>query len=211
MEIEGHPVREVFEIIRSALPDYEYIEGGEVVEPSEFVIEPDAVYTLEDGRILRPETTLTTLRAMTDRTPPIRLLAAGRVFRAVEEDEHHLKVFHQLDALCVDQEAGVDAMKRTLTGILEQFAPLSEICWVPDEFPRFENGMSAGVMRGGELVELIGCGTLSPETLEEGGLDSGKIGGFAFGIGLERLVMLKYGISDVRDLWKPPYVGSGSG
>jgi len=206
MEIEGHPVREVFGIIRSVLPGYEYIEGGEVVEPSEFVIEPDAVYTLEDGRILRPETTLTTLQAMAGRTPPIRLLAAGRVFRAVKEDEHHLKSFHQLDALCVDEGAGVDLMKRTITGILERLVSLSEIRWVPDQFPRFENGMSAGVMRGGEMVELIGCGTLSPETLKEGGLDPGETMGFAFGMGLERLAMLKYGIHDIRDLWRAPFV-----
>jgi RNA polymerase sigma factor (sigma-70 family) len=210
MEIEGHPVREVFEIIRSALPGYEYIEGGEIVEPSEFVVEPDAVYSLKDGRILRPETTLTTLRAMAGRTPPIRLLAAGRVFRAVGEDEHHLKVFHQLDGLCVAEGAGVEMMKQTITKVLERLVSVSDIRWVADEFPRFDNGMSAGVMRGGEMVELIGCGTLSPETLEEGGLEPGKTRGFAIGMGLERLAMLKYGIQDVRELWKPPYVGSGS-
>jgi RNA polymerase sigma factor (sigma-70 family) len=211
MEIEGHPVREVFEIIRSALPEYEYIDGGEVVEPSEFVVEPDAVYTLEDGRILRPETTLTTLRAMAGRAPPIRLLAAGRVFRSVNEDEHHLKSFHQLDALCVDEGAGVDLMNRTIEGVLEKVVPCCEIHWVPDEFPRFENGRSAGIIKEGELIELIGCGTLSPRTLEEAGLDPGKTSGFAFGMGLERIAMLKHGIEDIRDLWKSPYLGGNTG
>ena len=103
--------------IRAALPDYVNVMGEEIIDRSVFLDaggNPDAVYHVEGERVLRRETTITLLNAMKGRTPPVRLLTAGRVFRPDgEEDATHVKAFHQFDLLCVDAGLTVDSVAPT--------------------------------------------------------------------------------------------------
>ena len=209
LEIEGHPVREMADAIRKALPEYEYIDGEEIVRKPAVVFpagEPDNAYPVDNEQMLRTETTVTVLQAMAGRTPPVRLLTAGRVFRPDQEDASHANVFHQLDVLCIGPEVTEDTMKATLRNALEAVLGPVEVRWEPHEFPRFQRCFEACVKRRGRWVEIAGCGMLTAQTLAEGGFKPESVGGFAFGASLERLAMLKHGIDDIRKLWRPPYV-----
>jgi len=209
LEIEGHPVREVADAIRKALREYEYIEGEEIVRKSGAGFFPDEAhnaYPVDDEQVLRTETTVTALQAMAGRTPPVRLLTAGRVFRPDQEDTSHANVFHQVDVLCIGPEVTEDTMKATLSKALEAVLGPVEVRWEPHEFPRFERCLEACVKRRRRWVEIAGCGMLTAQTLAAGGFKPESVNGFAFGASLERLAMLKHGIDDIGKLWRPPHV-----
>lgn len=211
LQIEGHPVRQIVDATRSALGDYEWIEGEEVVSAEALVdagAPADGTYRLNDAQVLRPETTVTTFRAMAGRTPPVRLITAGRVFRADPEDAGHQKVFHQLDALCVEAGADEAAMKSAVRAALEAAIGRRELQWQPHDFGCVEGGLAVVAQMDAGPVEVGGCGLLTRRTLRGAGFDPGAVGGFAFGVGLERLAMLKHGIDDIRTLWQPPYVST---
>jgi phenylalanyl-tRNA synthetase alpha chain len=215
LEMPGHPVREVWELIRAALPDYEVVTGPEIEDGNvlEDVQEDmdrayQAAYRLGEARYLRTQMTVTTFKALKGRTPPVRLLAAGRVFRPCPkgEDATHLRAFHQADGLCVAPDADEAALKATLARVLEAVLGPAELRWRDYDFGFVARGLEVDVKVGGEWVEVSGSGLLRPETLREAGCDPGAIQGFAWGLGLERLAMLKHGLDDIRALWQPPYV-----
>ena len=215
LEIERHPVRRVWERIRDALPEYEVVDGKEVVDTRTF----DAVqremdvsgsaYHVSDGRILRTHLTHTTFQAIAGRRPPVRLLAAGRAFRPEREDERHAKVFHQVDGVCI--EAGVDAdrLKAICQQVVEAVFGSTTLRWRACDFGFVDSGMEFDAEIGGEWHELGGCGLLKSEMLRQAGFDAGQVGGCAFGVGLERFAMLELGIDDIRELWREPYVSRG--
>jgi RNA polymerase sigma factor (sigma-70 family) len=209
LEIEGHPVREVADAIRKALPEYEYIEGEEIVRKSAVVFpsgEPGNAYSVDSEQVLRTETTVTVLQAMAGRTAPVRLLTAGRVFRPDQEDVSHANVFHQVDVLCIGSEITEETMKATVSRALEAALGPVEVRWEPHEFPRFERFYEACVKRRGRWLEIAGCGMLTARTLADGGFKPESVSGFAFGASLERLATLKHGIDDIRKLWQAPYI-----
>ncbi len=195
--------------MRGALADYEWIEDEEIVDKALYSGVNSAftnVYEVDECTVLRPETTVATFRAMVGRTPPVRLITAGRVFRNDEEDSTHQKVFHQFEALCVEPEANPDAMKATVTNLMVGvFGPV-ELRWEKAEFYSVEQGLSALMEHGGEWVDVAGCGMVNDLTLSDAGFDPRAVSGYALGLGLERVAMLKYGIDDIRKLWSPPYV-----
>ena len=166
------------------------------------------MYHVDKDRILRTESAITTVQAMAGRTPPVRLLTAGRVFRHRKEaeDANHSKVFHQLDLLCIDAEANPEAMKGQLRKSIEAVLGQLEVRWDQANFKYFEQCLEINVSYGEEWTELGGCGMIPAHRLREAGYDPEVVSGFAFGIGLERLAMLKYDIDDIRKLWQPPYV-----
>jgi len=222
LEIPGHPVREVWDAIRAALSEYEVIAGDEIVDrDTQQTVGGGLGYVCPEGdKVLRTSTTVATIRAMAGRTPPVRLLTAGRVFRTLAgqrvgrtdsgcgEDATHLKVFHQADALCIDVGANrqtlQDTVARALKAALDM--PDLELQWWDEEYPLFADGMDVAAKRQGQWTSIAGCGMLSADTLAKAGYDPKKVSCFAFGVGLERLAMLKYGIDDIRKLWRPPYV-----
>jgi len=207
LEIEGHPIRDILETIRSSLPEYDLIEGQETVEKSAAVIgDPKDAYHVDENRILRTQTTDTIIQSMAGREPPVRLLTAGRVFRPDAEDRGHLKVFHQIDVLCVQAGANPDTMKATIRKVLESLFSPAELKWRPACFAGFEHCLETDIRIGESWFEVVGCGMLTAETLRQGGHDPESASGFAFGMGLERLAALKLGIGDIRKLWQPPYV-----
>jgi RNA polymerase sigma factor (sigma-70 family) len=209
LEIDGHPVRLVADAIRSALPEYEEFHGDEVVEKSIVVFpegKPDNAYHVDKDRVLRTETTLTLLQAMAGRTPPVRLLTAGRVFRPDPEDANHAQVFHQIDVLRIGPEVTPDTMKTTVEKALAAALGPTAVKWQAHRFPRFKRCFEACVDHHGQWVEIAGCGMLTARTLANGRFDPRSVQGFALGTSLERLAMMKFGIDDIHALWRPPYV-----
>jgi RNA polymerase sigma factor (sigma-70 family) len=208
LEIEGHPVRQLYETLRGALPSYEVIEGEEVVD-KKGIVNPwtlqFAILTHKD-RMLRTETSVITFGAMVGRTPPVRLITAGRAFRNDAEDSTHLKVFHQFDLVCVERGADETSMKAALQALLQAVLGQVKLRYEETSLPALAPCYKVEAYYGDAWRGVAGCGVFKPEFLRQTGHDPAAVGGYAFGMGLENLAMLKYGIDDVRKLWQPPYV-----
>lgn len=212
LEIAEHPVRQLWEQLRAALPDYDVIDGDEVVDlqiydtvQNEMDVSYDA-YRPSQGKILRTHTTHSTFQAIRGRTPPVRLLTAGRVFRPDQEDATHAKVFHQMDGICIDSEADFATLQAVYENLIKTVLDTVEYHWRDHPFGFVDRGMEFEIKIGDKWVGIGGCGLLKAEMLAEVGYNVNEVCGFAFGLGLERLVMFKLGIDDIHQLWKPPYV-----
>ncbi len=222
LEIPQHPVRQVWDAVRRALGDYEVIEGDEVIDrKTAMTVSGGIGYAYPDpNKVLRTCTTVATYHAMAGRTPPVRLLTAGRVFRVTAgggaggtdigrgEDAIHMRVFHMVDALCIAADADRRLMQATLTRTIQAAleSPSVELKWEKENYPLFEDGLDLSVRWRDQWLNIAGCGTLPPEVLRQAGYDPQKFSSFAFGLGLERLAMLRFGIDDIRKLWQPPYI-----
>jgi RNA polymerase sigma factor (sigma-70 family) len=214
--IGNHPMRQIVEQIKAALPDYEMIESSEVEEraiyPSiqkDFIIEA-TTYQLDAKHILRTQTSGATLRAIKGRKSPIRLLTAGRVFRMEKEDERHLKVFHQLDGICVVAGASQSELQKTVKKLVAAVLGTVDIRFRDIDFKWVDDGTEVEVKENDKWISVAGCGMLKSEMLREAGHDPDKVSGYAFGVGLERLATMKLGLKTVQELWRPPYVKAGS-
>lgn len=158
-------------------------------------------FWLTDGHLLRTHTSPVQVRLMENRPPPIRAVCIGRVFRQEAVDATHENTFHQVEGFYVDREVSVAHMvyvlKQLLAEILQQEV---EVRLRPSYFPFTEPSFEMDVRFRGRWMELLGCGLVHPEVLRAGGLDPGQWSGFAFGLGIDRLVMLRHGIEDIRHL-----------
>lgn len=215
--IKDHPIRQVLDQIKTAMPDWEVIDSGEVEEKEIYtsIQEPYSAgtadaYQLDDKHVLRTQTSGATLRAIKGRRSPIRLLTAGRVFRAVQEDERHLKVFHQLDGICVAPNASLDELRETLKKLITAVLGPVEVRFHDEDFGFVDQGMEVDAKVNDKWESVGGCGMLKSDMLREAGHNPEKVQGYAFGLGLERLAMLKIGLKSVRDLWRPPYIQPGA-
>ena len=156
-------------------------------------------FWLSDGNLLRTHTSPVQIRAMEERKPPIRGVAIGRVFRHEEVDATHENTFHQVEGFYVDREVSVSHMVYVLRTMLE--AVLGERVDVrlrPSYFPFVEPGFEMDVRFRGKWLELLGCGLVHPRVLSAGGIDPEAWSGFAFGLGVDRLVMMRHDIEDLR-------------
>ncbi len=213
LEIPGHPVRDAWEAVRQALADYEVVTGPEVEDRQTAKASQDHAweeyaYRLGEGRALRFQMTSVTMAAVVGRSAPVRLLAAGRVFRPDREDATHTKVFHQMEGLCIQTGADAEAFLATCERCIRAVVPDAEVRWVPHDYGyRFvAEGHEAMVSRDGREQQALGGGTLSQQALRDAGFDPAAVSGFAWGLSLERLAMLRLGIDDIHALWQPPYV-----
>lgn len=174
----------------------------------------DSFY-IEDNIVLRTHTSPVQARTMLTRKPPIRIVCPGRVYRADELDATHSPVFHQMEGLVVDRDVTMGDLKGTLDafaqglfgeGITTRFHP----SYFPFTEPSAEvdltcmacRGKGCRVCKGTGWIEILGCGMVNPRVLSMCGIDPDVYTGFAFGMGLERIAMLKYGISDMRLLYE---------
>lgn len=212
--IEGHPIRSIVDDIKAAIPEYETIESSEI-EPRDiyssireaYLLEYGGGYCLDSETMLRMHTTGATLRAIQGREPPVRLLTAGRVFRPSEmEDDSHLKVFHQLDLICVDEAASLEGLRTTLERVIRSVLGSVDVRFRESDYRWVDSGMDVDVKVNQEWLGMAGCGMLKPAMLGEAGHDPSHVGGFAFGLGLERLAQVKLGLDSIHELWRPPYV-----
>jgi phenylalanyl-tRNA synthetase alpha chain len=209
LEIEGHPIRQIVQSIKRTLADYEVVEGSEVVDTSRATgVDSgiDKVYHVDEDRALRTETTVTTFAAMAGRTPPVRLLTAGRVFRDEQVDANHEQVFHQLDALCIESGVNPQSMQAAVEKAVAAVLPSAQYQWAQADDPHVEHSLDVSIKTGDDWREIAGCGMLTAETLRDAGYDPQTVAGFAFGLGLERITMTVHDLDDIRELWQPPYV-----
>ena len=152
--------------------------------------------------VLRTHTSPVQIRTMETSKPPICILAPGRVYRS-DNDSTHSPVFHQVEGLYIDEKVSFADLKQTLLYFVnEMFGEGTEIRFRPSFFPFTEPSAELDIawQKDGKdsWMEILGCGMVDPQVLENCGIDSNKYTGFAFGMGVERIAMLKYGIKDIR-------------
>jgi phenylalanyl-tRNA synthetase alpha chain len=156
-------------------------------------------FWMDDGNVLRTHTSPVQLRLMQRGKLPIRAVAIGRCFRNEATDATHEHTFHQVEGLMIDREVSVGHMVYVLKAFLsEVFGGEVEIRLRPSYFPFVEPGFEVDMRWRDSWLELLGCGLVHPNVLDAGGIDKKLYSGFAFGVGIDRLVMLRYGMEDIR-------------
>ena len=166
----------------------------------------DTFYVATDGRpLLRTHTSSVQIRVMKGQKPPVRIIVPGRVYRRDTADATHNPTFHQVEGLYVDREVTVADLKGTVEFVFrELMGSKTQIRFRPHYFsytePSFEIDFANSLTRkmGKDWLEIAGCGMVHPAVLEEVGLDPEEWSGWAFGFGIERIAMLRYGINDIR-------------
>ncbi|MDP2725744.1 MAG: phenylalanine--tRNA ligase subunit alpha, partial [Syntrophales bacterium] len=167
-------------------------------------------FYVEENIVLRTHTSPVQVRVMEKRRPPLRILSPGRVYRR-DSDISHTPMFHQIEGLLVDRGIAFSDLKGMLTAFLkEMFGEGTELRFRPSFFPFTEPSAEVDIkcaMCGGSgcrvcgqsgWLEILGSGMVDPEVFKNVGYDPEEFSGFAFGLGLERIAMLKYGVSDIR-------------
>jgi phenylalanyl-tRNA synthetase alpha chain len=164
----------------------------------------DTFYIADSAHLLRPHTSPVQIRYMEEHKPPIRIICPGRVYRC-DHDATHSPMFHQIEGLWVDEAISLADLKGTLTQFFRAFFERDDmqIRFRPSFFPFVEPGVEVDMEwenKGGKIkwLEIGGAGVVHPQVLRNGGIDPEKFSGFAFGMGLDRLAMLKYGVNDLR-------------
>ncbi len=158
----------------------------------------DTFYTT-DGRLLRSQTSTVQIRVMQARKPPLRVIAPGRVYRPDEVDASHSFMFHQIEGLMVDEQVTFSDLKGVLHLFLrELFGPEIKLRFRPHFFPFTEPSVEVDIRWDKGWLEILGAGSVHPHVFEAVGYDPKKLQGFAFGLGVERIAMLRLGISDIR-------------
>ena len=168
-------------------------------------------FYIEDNIVLRTHTSPVQARTMLSRKPPIRIVCPGRVYRADEVDATHSPVFHQMEGLVIDEDVTMADLKGTLdtfakalygddvtTRFRPSFFPFTEPSAEVDLSCAMCGGKGCRVCKGTGWIEVLGCGMVNPHVLEMCGIDPEEYTGFAFGLGLDRIATIKYGISDLR-------------
>ncbi len=168
-------------------------------------------FYINENLLLRTHTSPVQIRAMKDRGPPLKLIAPGRVYRC-DSDVTHTPMFHQVEGLMIDEQVTFTDLKAVLIDFLHKFFERDDLAvrFRPSYFPFTEPSAEADiecVMCNGEgcrvcshtgWLEVLGCGMVHPNVFKHVDIDSEKYTGFAFGIGVERLAMLRYGVNDLR-------------
>ena len=156
-----------------------------------------------DGRLLRTHTSGVQVRYMGDHAPPLRMIAAGKVYRS-DSDQTHSPMFHQVEGLLVDEHSTFADLKGTLAEFVRAFFERDfEMRFRPSYFPFVEPGAEVDIARqqpdgSTRWLEVLGCGMVHPNVLRNVGIDPERYTGFAFGMGVERFAMLRYGVNDLR-------------
>jgi phenylalanyl-tRNA synthetase alpha chain len=169
----------------------------------------------EDGerKLLRTHTSPVQVRTIQTQKPPIRLVAPGRVFRC-DSDQTHTPMFHQIEGLVVDKGIHMGHLKWTLETFVGRFFETDQVTvrFRPHHFPFTEpsaemdvrcdrSGGEVKIGQGDDWLEILGCGMVHPKVLSLCGVDPDEYQGFAFGLGVDRMAMLKYGVPDLRDMF----------
>ncbi len=172
-------------------------------------------FYISEGILLRTQTSPVQVRTLQGQKPPIRVFAPGRCFRCDTPDATHSPMFHQVEGLVVDEGITMADLKGVLDSFAKQmFGSETKTKFRPHHFPFTEpsaemdvscfkcGGKGCRVCKGSGWIEILGCGMVHPNVLKVGDVDTEKYTGFAFGMGVERIAMLKYGIDDIRLLYE---------
>ena len=219
-----HPVTLTIEEISKVFMNmgFSIVEGPEVetvfnnfdglnAGPNHPARDPSDTFYISDDILLRTQTSTVQVRTLQKEEPPIKVIAPGRTFRCDTPDATHSPMFHQLEGLVVDEGITMADLKGTLDSFAKQlFGPETKTKFRPHHFPFTEpsaemdvscfkcGGKGCRVCKGSGWIEILGCGMVHPNVLKVGDVDTEKYTGFAFGIGVERVAMLKYGVDDIR-------------
>ena len=153
--------------------------------------------------LLRTHTSPVQVRTMLNGKPPFKIIAPGRTYRS-DSDQTHTPMFHQLEGLHIDKNINMGHLKGCLNYFVKEFFEVDKIKmrFRPSHFPFTEPSAEVDVLFGDKWLEILGCGVVNPKVLENCKIDSSKYSGLAFGLGIERIAMLKYGVNDIRDFYK---------
>ncbi|ETA80231.1 phenylalanine--tRNA ligase subunit alpha [Youngiibacter fragilis] len=176
--------------------------------------EQDTFY-INDNVVLRTQTSPVQIRTMETQKPPIKMISPGKVYRSDDLDATHSPIFYQIEGLVIDKGITFADLKGTLEQFIKKlYGEGINTKFRPHHFPFTEpsaemdatcfvcGGEGCRVCKGEGWIEVVGCGMVHPDVLRSGGIDPEVYSGFAFGFGLDRLVMLKYGIDDIRLLYE---------
>jgi phenylalanyl-tRNA synthetase alpha chain len=225
---KSHPMSIVLDEVKDIFRAMGYtVVSGPEVEETRFVFdmlntkeghpardESDTFY-VEDDVILRTQTSSVQIRTMLDNKPPIAIISPGRVFRRDEVDATHSPVFHQCEGLVVDKNITFADLKGTLEAFMKRlYGDSVRLRFRPHHFPYTEpsaevdlscfkcGGVGCGMCKGEGWIEMLGAGVVHPQVLRNCGIDPEIYSGFAFGMGLERITMMRYEIDDLRHLYE---------
>ena len=160
-------------------------------------------FYVDDTHVLRTHTSPVQVRTMENKKPPIRVICPGRVYRC-DSDVTHSPMFHQVEGLVVDKNISFADLKGTMDQFLKAFFEADvPVRFRPSYFPFTEPSAEVDVMgKNGKWLEVLGCGMVHPNVLRSVGIDPEIYSGFAFGMGVERLTMLRYGVTDLRSFFE---------
>ncbi len=205
-----------YEVVEGPEVEYDYYNFEALNIPANHPAkdEQDTFY-INDRILLRTQTSPVQVREMEKGKLPIRMIAPGRVFRSDEVDATHSPSFHQIEGLVIDKHITFADLKGTLAEFAKQlFGEETKVKFRPHHFPFTEpsaevdvtcfkcGGKGCRFCKGSGWIEILGCGMVHPRVLEMSGIDSEEYSGFAFGMGLERIALLKYEIDDMRLLYE---------
>jgi len=172
-------------------------------------------FYISDDIVLRTHTSPVQIRTMLAQKPPIRMICPGRVYRSDDVDATHSPIFNQIEGLVVDRGISFANLKDTLNVFLKEFYGEDTVTkFRPGHFPFTEpsaevdatcskcRGRGCPACKGAGMIEVLGCGMVHPQVLRNCGIDPDEYSGFAFGMGLDRLANIKYGITDIRLLFE---------
>ena len=212
-----HPINQTRDHILEILASFgfETIEGPEV-ETEKFNFDllnikkshparqmHDTFYLDNMTNLLRTHTSPVQIRGMLNQQPPIALISGGKVYRK-DDDSTHLPMFHQIEGIYVADDVCFAHLKDLIYKIIfALFGEDKEIRFRPSYFPFTEPSAEVDILsEKGDWLEILGCGIVNPIVLNNCNIDSKKFSGLAFGLGIERIAMLKYEIPDIRDFYK---------
>lgn len=213
----SHPINQIKNHIINTLQDigFEVIDGPEI-ETEKFNFDMlninkshparqmhDTFYVNEKSYVLRTHTSPVQIRGMLDRNPPFAFISGGKVYRK-DDDATHLPMFHQVEGIYVNETVSFSNLKDLIYKIVNNlFGENKVIRFRPSYFPFTEPSAEVDILSDdGKWLEILGCGVVNPIVLNNCGIDSDKYSGFAFGLGIERIAMLKYNVTDIRDFYK---------
>ena len=215
-EVERIFVGMGYEVVEGPEVEYDYYNFEALNIPANHPAkdEQDTFYITGDI-LLRTQTSSVQVRVMEQEKLPIRMIAPGRVFRSDEVDATHSPSFHQIEGLVIDKNITFADLKGTLAEFARQlFGEQTRVKVRPHHFPFTEpsaevdvccfkcGGTGCRFCKGSGWIEILGCGMVHPRVLKMSGIDPDKYSGFAFGVGLERIALLKYEIDDMRLLYE---------
>ena len=163
----------------------------------------DTFYVNNKAYVLRTHTSPVQIRGMLNNKPPISYVSSGKVYRK-DDDATHLPMFHQIEGIYINEDVNFANLKSMIYEIITFiFGSDVDIRFRPSYFPFTEPSAEVDIKsKEGKWLEVLGCGIVNPIVLQNCNIDSNKFSGFAFGLGVERIAMLKYGINDIREFYK---------
>ena len=212
-----HPINQTKDFLLNLLSEIGFKEiHGPEIESEEFNFDMlnikkshparqmhDTFYVENKSKVLRTHTSPVQIRGMLKTKPPLAFTSAGKVYRK-DDDATHLPMFHQVEGIYVDENVTFANLKDLIHKILQNlFGKDIQIRFRPSYFPFTEPSAEVDILSdNGKWLEILGCGIVHPKVLKNCNIDSKKYSGLAFGLGVERIAMLKYGVNDIRDFYK---------